>query len=366
MPENTAGLVRQYGAEVQACLKRQWPAFVTCNDPVVVEDNPDNGGHYATLGNVLDSDLEISLWVDKTLDGKNLTVWLGFGAEKFRTIEKLLQLTGRPISKAYSRSDIKPHKGLYYYGSQVRDLIINEPIIENFQSEGQCSYGIYFDLSAFKTGYKAFLNGILTSLKSKGSKYHAIRSLLSLSTRKTVEISLERIAQLIGKLPKDAATPQFWANTNYHSSRRGNWLDAGFKAYYRPQRPSVQFVASGEPDVYEQAFKLLGKGRIVKPNGTLPVRVKREIETFARDLKVVAYVLQRAEGKCECCEKDAPFKRPGNGQPFLEVHHIDLLADGGKDSAENAIAVCPNCHRFLHFGEVSEEHLTKLKSAASA
>ena len=27
------------------------------------------------------------------------------------------------------------------------------------------------------------------------------------------------------------------------------------------------------------------------------------------------------------------------------------LADGGADTVENAIAVCPNCHRELHYGE---------------
>ncbi|WP_342542729.1 HNH endonuclease signature motif containing protein [Paenisporosarcina sp. FSL H8-0542] len=36
--------------------------------------------------------------------------------------------------------------------------------------------------------------------------------------------------------------------------------------------------------------------------------------------------------------------------PYLEVHHIKRLADNGEDSVENAIAVCPNCHRELHFG----------------
>ena len=32
------------------------------------------------------------------------------------------------------------------------------------------------------------------------------------------------------------------------------------------------------------------------------------------------------------------------------VHHLKQLADGGSDTTTNAIAVCPNCHRELHFG----------------
>ncbi|WP_414449152.1 HNH endonuclease [Burkholderia sp. 22PA0099] len=49
------------------------------------------------------------------------------------------------------------------------------------------------------------------------------------------------------------------------------------------------------------------------------------------------------------CERPAPFRRP-NGSPYLEVHHRVRLADGGDDTVENAIALCPNCHREHHFG----------------
>ncbi|WP_306234570.1 HNH endonuclease [Burkholderia pseudomallei] len=36
---------------------------------------------------------------------------------------------------------------------------------------------------------------------------------------------------------------------------------------------------------------------------------------------------------------------------FLEVHHLRKLADGGSDMVTNAVAVCPNCHRRLHFSK---------------
>jgi 5-methylcytosine-specific restriction endonuclease McrA len=31
-------------------------------------------------------------------------------------------------------------------------------------------------------------------------------------------------------------------------------------------------------------------------------------------------------------------------------HHVKQLAHGGEDTVENAIAVCPNCHRKAHHG----------------
>ena len=70
---------------------------------------------------------------------------------------------------------------------------------------------------------------------------------------------------------------------------------------------------------------------------------------FARDAAVVAYVLEQADGICECCKKEAPFTKD-NGEAFLEVHHVKHLADNGSDTISNAVAVCPNCHRELHHG----------------
>lgn len=71
---------------------------------------------------------------------------------------------------------------------------------------------------------------------------------------------------------------------------------------------------------------------------------------FVRDAKVKAWVLKRAQATCEACEQPAPFSG-ADGFPFLEVHHLRKLADGGSDTVTNAVAVCPNCHRRLHFSE---------------
>jgi 5-methylcytosine-specific restriction protein A len=75
----------------------------------------------------------------------------------------------------------------------------------------------------------------------------------------------------------------------------------------------------------------------------------------ARDLQVKAWVLDRAAGACEACSEPAPFVGT-NGFPFLEVHHMRHLADGGSDSHTNAIAICPNCHRRLHHSKDAREY----------
>ena len=72
-----------------------------------------------------------------------------------------------------------------------------------------------------------------------------------------------------------------------------------------------------------------------------------------RDPNVIAWVLLIAKGVCEACEKPAPFFA-ADGDPFLEVHHVRPLGEGGPDVPDNAIAICPNCHRQLHFGKDRE------------
>lgn len=71
---------------------------------------------------------------------------------------------------------------------------------------------------------------------------------------------------------------------------------------------------------------------------------------YIRNPDVVVETLSRAHGICEKCKLPAPFPRKSDGTPYLEVHHIVQLANGGEDTVDNAIALCPNCHRYMHFG----------------
>ncbi|WP_244444917.1 NUDIX domain-containing protein [Oceanobacillus jeddahense] len=69
---------------------------------------------------------------------------------------------------------------------------------------------------------------------------------------------------------------------------------------------------------------------------------------YKRNPDVITEVLERADGVCEKCKKPAPFIRAYDLTPYLEVHHKKPLAEGGEDTVENAIALCPNCHREDH------------------
>jgi 5-methylcytosine-specific restriction protein A len=80
---------------------------------------------------------------------------------------------------------------------------------------------------------------------------------------------------------------------------------------------------------------------------------------FVRRPLIIAFVLNEAGGKCEGCGNPAPFNSP-DGDPFLEVHHVRPLADGGSDSVENAVALCPNCHRRCHYSSDRDIFTDKL------
>lgn len=83
-----------------------------------------------------------------------------------------------------------------------------------------------------------------------------------------------------------------------------------------------------------------------------PVSFTTTTTIFRRNPGVIAEVLVRSNGHCEKCQKAAPFKRASDGSPYLEVHHHIPLSKGGNDKIENALALCPNCHREAHFGEL--------------
>lgn len=95
-----------------------------------------------------------------------------------------------------------------------------------------------------------------------------------------------------------------------------------------------------------------------------PASSQTSVTQFARDPAVVAWVLKEAAGICECCRKPAPFERE-DGSLFLEVHHVLRLTDGGEDTIENAVALCPNCHRELHYGVAKSDLAAKLRREIS-
>ncbi len=123
-------------------------------------------------------------------------------------------------------------------------------------------------------------------------------------------------------------------------------------------------VVSAESDFTPALPNLSGKSELAK-FWNLPLNQLRDLASaisskqqtsaerkrmvYERREAVRVYALRRSKGNCEGCEQKAPFNND-KGQPYLEPHHIARIADEGPDHPEWVAALCPNCHRRVHFG----------------
>ncbi|NHX41401.1 HNH endonuclease [Haloarcula sp. R1-2] len=94
----------------------------------------------------------------------------------------------------------------------------------------------------------------------------------------------------------------------------------------------------------------------VPESATTSTQTKQQ---YSRASEVRDYVMARADGECEGCEEPAPFTSK-TGEPYLHAHHVHELSDGGSDTPDTVIALCPNCHYRVHHGEDGEEYNQEL------
>ncbi len=93
-----------------------------------------------------------------------------------------------------------------------------------------------------------------------------------------------------------------------------------------------------------------------------PPKRTRQINDFIRDPYIVAAALARALDQCEMPNCSSELFQRDNERSYLEVHHVIPLGEGGDDSLINAAALCPSCHRELHFGKLRLKKRAVLKS----
>lgn len=117
-----------------------------------------------------------------------------------------------------------------------------------------------------------------------------------------------------------------------------------------PVMPISEISQSISHEMTEQEISKMSDKELARY--TAVKNVKREPKTteavvYYRDPYLKQMVKRIADGKCQYCGNDAPFNDK-QGEPYLEAHHVVRLADGGRDSIDNVVAICPNCHRKMH------------------
>ncbi len=124
--------------------------------------------------------------------------------------------------------------------------------------------------------------------------------------------------------------------------------------HFSPTKSNDEIEKELEEKV-RQAKKTSKKKRqeILSKSNPKPTKITVRQTVFNRNQYVIVEVLERANGFCERCKNLAPFLKDTDNSAYLEVHHKKPLAEGGNDTVENAIALCPNCHRQAHYGKTT-------------
>ena len=92
------------------------------------------------------------------------------------------------------------------------------------------------------------------------------------------------------------------------------------------------------------------KSRLEAEGDAPPPTITAVITAFRRKGLLVAYARRRAEYRCEVEGCSVPLFVGDDGRPYLEIHHITSLANGGLDTIDNVVCVCAQHHRELHYG----------------
>jgi 5-methylcytosine-specific restriction protein A len=199
------------------------------------------------------------------------------------------------------------------------------------------------ELAAAVRAYLEMRSSLLAGKKVNKSKLYATLSVEFGRTAKAFEFRMQNISHVLSLMGRD------WIPGLPPAKNVGRKVAA--------QIEELIFQIEGQRSrsvvAYELELASLQEGASETdppPSGQKkPKRRTVQVTDYDRDPRVAAWVLRKAKGKCEGCTSHAPFKKD-DGSLFLEVHHVVRLADGGRDMVDNAVALCPNCHRELHHG----------------
>lgn len=87
-------------------------------------------------------------------------------------------------------------------------------------------------------------------------------------------------------------------------------------------------------------------------------KTQKVIETFERNRKAVRD-LKRLYKTCQITGDEFIFSKV-NGEPYLEVHHLVPLGEGGSDNPTNLVVISAHIHRMLHYAVVEGIDLAKI------
>ena len=79
-------------------------------------------------------------------------------------------------------------------------------------------------------------------------------------------------------------------------------------------------------------------------------------KTYKRHNYLMVQIKKYREFKCQFCSTQI---QKANGEYYIEACHIKAKSEGGKDSLNNILILCPNCHKLFDYGLRENEKHTK-------
>lgn len=187
-----------------------------------------------------------------------------------------------------------------------------------------------------------------------------------------------------------AGTDEVLSTTYYASERQGasrqpeirmgrgliHWVSEGETLWLGTDGSSVFALKSSSPQTnmeeQEQVDDAMERlGRFLDPRRVLararasdpnPQRRETRSMAFERNPWVRELARLRSGSRCEMPECDYVGFEMEDGRLYIEVHHIESMADEGPDIIENVAALCPNCHARAHYATNRAEIQTQLQS----
>lgn len=93
----------------------------------------------------------------------------------------------------------------------------------------------------------------------------------------------------------------------------------------------------------------------IPPKGAeAPRSIFQSVKVYERDRAIKVYLMEAVGCICEVCGWKSDIK-DDSGEFYIEMHHLKMLSEGGSDKISNAVLVCPNCHRALHYSALRNE-----------
>ena len=119
----------------------------------------------------------------------------------------------------------------------------------------------------------------------------------------------------------------------------------------------TKYIGKLSEEEYQLSIEnvIKNKNIISYPRETKPIQKQQIISCqYVRDAQIAAYAKQQASYKCEFNNEHKTFISDISNKQYVEAHHLipikyqdnfpELL-----DIPENIVALCPNCHRAIHY-----------------